>query len=165
MQIYGLQGIAGFSSPEELHELAYYGIQPGESRALGGIANLGWRLDPKLQLNLRAAGQVAFNELTNDMGFSLGSDVGLRLPGSIVSGDTGWLSDRRAELDVLAKANQCPATGAVFGVGGVETTRAGVTYEDTIGAAGVLVRWLHGNTGRWNWVEISSTRQQCRHLG
>ena len=38
-------------------------------------------------------GQVAFNELTSDMGFGLGSDVGLRgLPGTLISGDNGWLS-------------------------------------------------------------------------
>ena len=34
-------------------------------------------MQPNLQLNLRASGQVAFNELTSDMGFGLGSDVGL----------------------------------------------------------------------------------------
>jgi len=156
-QIYGLQGIAGFSSTDELHDLAYYGIQPGEARALGGIASLGWRLDPRLQLNLRAAGQVAFNELTSDMGFSLGSDVGLRgLPGSIVSGDTGWLST--AELNWTFWQRQTNALQLVpfFGVGGVKTTRAGVTYEDTIGAAGVLVRWLHGK--HWS-VELGWSDQ------
>lgn len=151
-QVYGLQGIAGFSSPEELHDLAYYGIQPGESRALGGIASLGWRLDPSLQLNLRAAGQVAFNELTSDMGFALGSDVGLKgLPGTLVSGDTGWLST--AELNWTFWEQQSNALQLVpfIGIGGIETTRASVSFEDTIGTGGVLLRWLHGK----NWsVEL-----------
>jgi len=156
VQIYGLQGIAGFSSPEELHELAYYGIQPGESRALGGIANLGWRLDPKLQLNLRAAGQVAFNELTNDMGFTLGSDVGLRgLPGSLVSGDTGWLSTAELNWTFWQRRDNALQLVPFFGVGGVKTTRASVSLDDTIGAGGVLVRWLHGK--HWSvelgWVD------------
>ena len=155
-QIYGLQGIAGFSSPEELHDLAYYGIQPGESRALGGIASLGWRLDPKLQLNLRAAGQVAFNELTSDMGFSLGSDVGLRgLPGSLVSGDTGWLSTAELNWTFWQEGSNALQLVPFFGVGGVETTRATMSFEDTIGAGGVLVRWLHGK--HWSvemgWID------------
>ena len=42
-----------------------------------------------------------------------------------------------------------------FGVGGVKTTRASVSFEDTIGAGGVLVRWLHGQ--HWSvelgWVD------------
>ena len=155
VQIYGLQGIAGFSSPEELHELAYYGIQPGESRALGGIANLGWRLDPKRQLNLRAAGQVAFNELTNDMGFTLGSDVGLRgLPGSLVSGDTGWLSTAELNWTFWQRRDNALQLVPFFGVGGVKTTRASVSLDDTIGAGGVLVRWLHGK--HWS-VELAGS--------
>ena len=151
-----MQGIAGFSSPEELHDLAYYGIKPGESRALGGIASLGWRLDPKLQLNLRAAGQVAFNELTSDMGFTLGSDVGIRgLPGSLVSGDTGWLSTAELNWTFWQRRNNALQLVPFFGVGGVKTTRASVSFEDTIGAGGVLVRWLHGQ--HWSvelgWVD------------
>ena len=155
-QIYGLQGIAGFSSPEELHDLAYYGIKPGESRALGGIASLGWRLDPKLQLNLRAAGQVAFNELTSDMGFTLGSDVGLKgLPGSLVSGDTGWLSTAELNWAFWQRGTNALQLVPFLGVGGVETKRATLSFEDTIGAGGVLLRWLHGK--HWSvelgWVD------------
>ena len=155
-QIYGLQGLAGFSSSEELQDLAYYGIQPGEARALGGIASLSWRLDPKLQLNLRAAGQVALNELTSDMGFSLGSDVGLRgLPGSLVSGDNGWLST--AELSWTFWQQRINALQMVpfFGVGGIETTRDGLVFKDTIGAGGVMLRWLHGKhwTVELGWID------------
>ena len=155
-QIYGLQGIAGFSSSEDLQDMAYYGIQPGESRALGGIASMSWRLDPKLHLNLRAAGQVALNELTSDMGFSLGSDVGLRgLPGSLASGDTGWLSNAELSWTFWQKRINALQMVPFFGVGGVKTTRASVTLEDTIGAGGVLLRWLHGK--HWSvelgWID------------
>ncbi len=155
-QIYGLQGIAGFSSPDELHDLAYYGVQPGESRALGGIASLGWRLDPKLQLNLRAAGQVAFNELTSDMGFSLGSDVGIRgLPGSLVSGDTGCLGTAELNWTFWQQGTNALQLVPFIGMGRVATKRASVRFEDTIGAGGVLVRWLHGK--HWSvelgWVD------------
>ena len=181
-QIFGLQGIAGFSSPEELHDLAYYGIQPGESRALGGIASLGWRLDPKLQLNLRAAGQVAFNELTSDMGFSLGSDVGLRgLPGTLVSGDSGWLTSAELNWTFWQRRNNALQLVPFWGVGGVETTRASVSFDDTVGAGGVLLRWLAGkhwsvelgwvkqfdtnnNAGMWNhWLLGSGAYSKVRY--
>ena len=115
-----------------------------------------WPLDPSLQLNLRAAGQVAFNELTSDMGFALGSDVGLKgLPGTLVSGDTGWLST--AELNWTFWEQQSNALQLVpfIGVGGIETTRASVSFEDTIGTGGVLLRWLHGR--HWSvelgWID------------
>ena len=68
-QVYGLQGLAGFSSADELSNLAFFGVNLGESRALGGIITNGWTLSRTLQLSLRAAGQIAFNELTNDWGF------------------------------------------------------------------------------------------------
>ena len=155
--LYGLQGIAGISTDDQLKDLNFFDVSPGEARALGGVVSTTSALTPTLGLNLRAAGQVAFNELTSDMGFSLGSDVGLRgLPGSIVSGDTGWLST--AELNWTFWQRQTNALQLVpfFGVGGVETTRAGVTYEDTIGAAGVLVRWLHGK--HWS-VELGWSDQ------
>ena len=181
-QIFGLQGIAGFSSPEELHDLAYYGIQPGESRALGGIASLGWSLDPKLQLNLRAAGQVAFNELTSDMGFSLGSDVGLRgLPGTLVSGDSGWLTSAELNWTFWQRRSNALQLVPFWGVGGIETTRASVSFDDTIGAGGVLLRWLAGkhwsvelgwvkqfdadnNAGMWNhWLLGSGAYSKVRY--
>ena len=181
-QIYGLQGVAGLSSLEELHDLAYYGIKPGESRALGGIASLGWRLDRKLQLNLRAAGQVAFNELTSDMGFNLGSDVGLRgLPGSLVSGDTGWLNTAELNWTFWQQGTNALQLVPFFGVGGVETKRADVSFGDTIGAGGVLLRWLHGkhwsvelgwvdqfhaanNAGIWNdWLLGSGVYSKVRY--
>ena len=144
-QMYWLQGIASFTSEEDLEDLSFFGIHPDQSRALGGIASLGWRMASDLQLNLRAAGQVAFNELTNDMGFSLGSDVGLKgLPGSLISGDTGWLSTAELNWSFWQQENNTLQLVPFFGIGGVQTTRGAVSFQDTIGTGGLLLRWLHG---------------------
>ena len=155
-QIYGLQGIAGLSTQTQLEDFSFFGIQPGEARALGGVASLGWTMQPNLQLNLRASGQVAFNELTSDMGFGLGSDVGLRgLPGTLISGDNGWLST--GELNWTFWQNSTNALQLVpfMGIGGIQTTRDSVTLDDTIGTGGLLLRWLRGR--HWSvevgWVD------------
>ena len=181
-QIYFLQGIAGFSSQEELNDLSFYGIDPGESRALGGITTLGWRMAPSLQFNLRAAGQVALNELTSDMGFSLGSDVGLKgLPGTLVSGDNGWLGTAELNWSFWQKNNNTFQLVPFFGMGGIQTSRASVSFDDTIGTGGILLRWLHGrhwsaelgwtdqfhdnnNTGVWNeWLLGSGAYGKLRY--
>ena len=144
-QAYWLQGIAGFSSEEQLKDLSFYGIHPDQSRALGGITSLGWRMASNLQLNWRAAGQVAFNQLTNDMGFSLGSDVGLKgLPGTLISGDTGWLSSAELNWSFWQQHNNTFQLVPFFGIGGIQTTRDTVSFNDTIGSGGILLRWLHG---------------------
>ena len=181
-QIYFLQGIAGFSSQEELNELSFFGIDPGESRALGGITTLGWRMAPSLQFNLRAAGQVALNELTSDMGFSLGSDVGLKgLPGTLVSGDNGWLGTAELNWSFWQKDNNTFQLVPFFGMGGIQTSRSSVSFDDTIGTGGILLRWLHGrhwsaelgwtdqfhdnnNTGVWNeWLLGSGAYGKLRY--
>ncbi|KZR86066.1 hypothetical protein MITS9509_03426 [Synechococcus sp. MIT S9509] len=181
-QMYWLQGLSGFSSAEQLKDLAYFGINPDQSRALGGITSLGWRLAPNLQLNWRAAGQVAFNELTNDMGFSLGSDVGLRgLPGTLISGDTGWLSSAELNWSFWQNQNNTLQLVPFFGMGGIQTNRDSLSFNDTIGTGGVLLRWLHGrhwsislgwtdqfnddnNIGLWNdWLLGSGVYGKLRY--
>ena len=181
-QIYFLQGIAGISSQQELNDLSFYGIDPGESRALGGITSLSWSMSPSLQLKLRAAGQVAFNELTSDMGFSLGSDVGLKgLPGTLVSGDTGWLGTAELNWSLWQNKNNTLQLVPFFGMGGIQTTRSSVSFDDTIGTGGILLRWLHGrhwsaelgwtdqfhdnnNTGVWNeWLLGSGAYGKLRY--
>ena len=181
-QIYFLQGIAGISSQQELNDLSFYGIDPGESRALGGITSLSWSMSPSLQFKLRAAGQVAFNELTSDMGFSLGSDVGLKgLPGTLVSGDTGWLGTAELNWSLWQNNNNTLQLVPFFGMGGIQTTRSSVSFDDTIGTGGILLRWLHGrhwsaelgwtdqfhdnnNTGVWNeWLLGSGAYGKLRY--
>ena len=155
-QIYGLQGIAGFSNEQQLEDFSFFGIQPGESRALGGIASLGWNVKPNLQLNLRASGQLALNELTSGMGFALGSDVGLRgLPGTLISGDNGWLSTGELNWTFWQDSNHALQFVPFIGMGGIQTTRDSVTLDDTIGTGGLLLRWLQGK--HWSvevgWVD------------
>ncbi len=155
-QLYGLQGIAGFSSSDELENLAFFGINPGESRALGTVLSAGWSLTPSLQLSLRAAGQVAFNELTNDMGFSLGSDTGLKgLPGTLISGDSGWLGSSELAWTFWQKQKNALQLSPFIGMGSVSTRRSTVTLTDTIGSGGILLRWLNGL--RWSvelgWID------------
>lgn len=181
-QIYGLQGIAGFSSPDELDNLAFFGINPGESRALGGIINNSWTLSPRVQVSLRAAGQIAFNELTNDMGFSLGSDTGLRgLPGTLISGDSGWLGSSELAWTFWQKQQNALQLVPFIGMGGISTTRDSLTLSDTIGSGGLLLRWLNGlhwsmelgwidqfndgdNTGLWNdWLLGSGLYGKVRY--
>ena len=155
-QIYGLQGIAGFSNEKQLEDFSFFGIQPGESRALGGIASLGWNVKPNLQLNLRASGQLALNELTSGMGFALGSDVGLRgLPGTLISGDNGWLSTGELNWTFWQNSDHALQLVPFIGMGGIQTTRESVTLDDTIGTGGLLLRWLQGK--HWSvevgWVD------------
>ena len=156
-QMYWLQGIASLTSEEDLKNLSFFGIDPDQSRALGGIASMGWRMASNVRLNLRAAGQVAFNELTNDMGFSIGSDVGLKgLPGTLISGDTGWLSTAEFNWSFWQQQNNTLQLVPFFGLGGVQTTRNMVSFHDTIGTGGLLLRWLHGR--HWS-LELGWTDQ------
>ena len=142
-QMYGLQGIAGLSSQAQLEDFSLFGIHPGEARALGGVASMGWTIKPNLQFNLRASGQVALNELTSDMGFGLGSDVGLRgLPGTLISGDNGWLSTGELNWTFWQNSNQALQLVPFLGMGGIQTTRDSMTLNDTIGTGGLLLRWL-----------------------
>ena len=155
--LYGLQGIAGISTDDQLKDLNFFGVSPGEARALGGILSTTSALTPTLGLNLRASGQVAFNELPNSLGFSIGSDTGLKgLPGTLLSGDNGWLG--AAELSWTFWNNQHHALqlSPFLGIGGISTTRGDFTFDDTIGAGGIVLRWLQGN----NWtVELGWTDQ------
>lgn len=89
MALKGLQ----VSAQKMLSNLAFFGVDPGESRALSGITSNGCSLNKTMQLLLRTAGQISFNELTIYMEFSLSSDTGLRgLPRTLISGDNGWLA-------------------------------------------------------------------------
>jgi hemolysin activation/secretion protein len=143
--IYGLQGIAGISTSAQLASLASVGIDPGQSRALGGLVSVAWALSDRLQLNGRVAGQFAFNELTNDMGFALGSDVGLKgLPGTFISGDNGYLWTTELVYTVWRNSQQAVQLVPFAGYGGISYQRSGSWTSDTVGSAGALVRWLAG---------------------
>lgn len=143
--IYGLQGIAGLTKDQHLQNLSFYDVKPGEARALGSFSSLGWMISPSVTLNLNAAGQWAFAPLTNSMGFSLGSDTGLRgLPGSLISGDKGWLGTTELSWTFWRNRNQALQLVPFIGMGGIESTRHNITINDTIGSGGLLARWIAG---------------------
>ena len=155
--LYGLQGIGAFSTAAQLQELNFLGIVPNQSRAIGSQLATFWQLAPRWQLELRAAGQLAFAPLTNPMGFSLGSDNGLRgLPGQVVSGDSGLLGS--AELAWLLWRGTRDALQLVpfMGAGRVWTEVPGATFSESAGAGGVLLRWSRGRHGE---LELGWVRQ------
>jgi hypothetical protein len=85
------------------------------------------------------------------MGFSLGSDVGLiGLPGSIASGDSGWLAVGELIWSVWKNDKQQLQLIPYIGKGGIHTELSGVTFEDRVGAAGLIARYTQD---RWQ-VEL-----------
>jgi hemolysin activation/secretion protein len=142
---YGLQGVAGLSTPEQRQILGYFGIDPGQSRALGLQVSGSWRPARRWQLTLQAAAQQALTPLTSAMGISLGSDNGLRgLPGQVISGDSGLLGETELSWSAwrsgMAEIQLVPFIGA----GRVSTSLQEGTLSGDVGAGGVLVRWLQG---------------------
>jgi hemolysin activation/secretion protein len=155
--LYGLQGIGAWSTSTQRQELHFLGIDADQARAFGGQLGASWWLAPRWQLNLRGAGQLAFNPLTNPMGFSLGSDNGLRgLPGQVVSGDSGLLGS--IDLAWLFWRGRQDALQLVpfIGDGQVWTQVPGATLSETAGAGGVLLRWTRGRHGE---VELGWVKQ------
>ena len=121
--LYGLQGIASFSGDDALQELSFYGIDVGRARALGGEISLLWPLSPSWLLQLRGAGQGAFAPLTSPMGFSLGSDNGLRgLPGQVISGDSGLLGSGELSWSFWRRGRHDLQLVPFLGAGWVHTT-------------------------------------------
>ncbi len=145
--IYGLQGIAAFSGDDALRELqAFAGIDVGRARALGGEIALAWPLAPRWLLQLRAAGQGAFTPLTNPMGFSLGSDNGLRgLPSQVISGDSGLLGSGELSWAFWRQGSQELQLVPFLGAGWVHTTLPYGLDTASVGAGGLLLRWLGGH--------------------
>ena len=155
--LYGLQGIGALSTAAQRRELAFLGIVPNEARAMGSQLALSWQLAPRWQLDLRAAGQLAFTPLTNPMGFSLGSDNGLRgLPGQVASGDSGLLG--ALDLAWLFWRGPKDALQLVpfIGSGSIWTQVPGATLNESAGAGGLLLRWTRGQHGV---LEVGWVRQ------
>ena len=156
---YFLQGFPGLTNDEHLHNLDRLGIDVGEARAMGGLANLTLLAAPNVIFNLRGAGQVAFSSLPSSMGFSLGSDVGLiGLPGSIASGDSGWLAIGELIWTVWKNDKQQLQLIPYVGKGGIHTEIDDVTFDDQVGSGGLIARYTHG---RWQvelgWVNTFET--------
>ena len=149
--LYCLQGLAGVTKGSHRHNLKLQGTDIGEARAIGGLLDVSWLITPKLVWTGRAAGQHAFAPLPSSMTFSLGSDVGLRgLPGSLVSGDSGWLASTELVWTAWEKDKQALQLVPFIGMGGIHTD----VLDDSIGSGGLLGRYVNG---RWQfelgWVD------------
>ena len=155
--LYGLQGIGALSTTEQRQELDFLGIVPSQSRAVGAQLTSSWLLAPRWQLNLRAAGQLALNPLTNPMGFSLGSDSGLRgLPGQVVSGDSGLLGATELAWLLWRAPKDAIQLVPFIGAGKVWIQVPGATLTESAGATGLLLRWTRGRHGE---LELGWVRQ------
>jgi len=142
---YGLQGVAGLSTAEQLQILSFYGIEPGSSRALGLQFSGSWRPARRWQLILQGAAQQALNPLTGAMGISLGSDNGLRgLPGQVISGDSGLLGETELSWSAWQHGQAEIQLVPFLGAGLVSSNLQEGAISGDIGAGGVLVRWLQG---------------------
>jgi hemolysin activation/secretion protein len=154
--LYALQGIGALSTTEQRQELDFLGIVPSQSRAVGAQLTSSWLLAPRWQLNLRAAGQLAVTPLTNPMGFSLGSDSGLRgLPGQVVSGDSGLLGATELAWLLWRAPNDAIQLVPFIGAGKVWIQVPGATLTESAGATGLLLRWTRGRHGELElgWVK------------
>ena len=145
---YVLAGIPAFTSAEQQQEWRSAGVNPSNAYAIGALLSAAWAPSPRLQFSGRLAGQWALNPLLPSMQFTLGSDVGLRgLPGQLISGDNGWLAVSEAAWSFWQSRSDTLQLVPFIGAGGISSTLNDVTFSDTVGSGGVLVRWL---TGR-NW--------------
>jgi hemolysin activation/secretion protein len=148
--VYLLQGISGLSDSSHLNSLASIGINPGSARAYGGSFNLAALILPRLQFNLRGAGQIAEIPLPAEMGFTLGSDTGLRgLPGQLITGDSGYLATAELAWSLWQKGKQAVQLVPFIGYGNVSSNRTvldqSLNFSDGIGSGGLLARWIASN--------------------
>lgn len=170
--VYGLQGANGFSPQNQLNSLSNLGVIPGQSTALGAAAGLAASLSPTATLSLRGAGQIALNPLIADMGFTIGSDTGIRgLPGQTISGDSGYLGSAEFAWSIWRRGSTIVQLVPFVGYGGVNrirTVRGAVrvatptreVFNNGIGAGGVLVRLLAAA----NWQVEVGWVSQIDHL-
>jgi hemolysin activation/secretion protein len=157
---YLLQGVTAATPAVQRQQLAEAGIAVGAATAIGGFLSGSWSVAPGWQVNLRTAAQLAFAPLTSSMQFTLGSDVGLRgLPGQLISGDSGWLASTEVAWTFWNGKSSALQLVPFIGAGGIRTNFNGGSFGDTVGAGGVLVRWLASNnwTVELGWAQPFST--------
>ena len=157
---YLLQGVTAATPAVQRQQLAEAGIAVGAATAIGGFLSGSWSVAPRWQVNLRTAAQLAFAPLTSSMQFTLGSDVGLRgLPGQLISGDSGWLASTEVAWTFWNGKSSALQLVPFIGAGGIRTNFNGGSFGDTVGAGGLLVRWLASNnwTVEMGWAQPFST--------
>jgi hemolysin activation/secretion protein len=155
--LYALQAIPALTPEQQRQELQFLGINLNRAHAIGSQASLSWGLAPRLSLQARIAGQAALQPLPNPMGFSLGSDTGLRgLPGQVISGDSGLLGSLELSCLLWSSPQQAVQIVPFLGAGNVWTEIPGATLSDSIGAGGLLLRWTLSSQGQ---VELGWVKQ------
>ena len=158
--IYGMQGINGISEDFQRADFAEDGIIPGEARAVGAKGNLAWTIKKGVGLNLGMSGQIAMNPLFNSMTFGLGSNAGIKgLPGSLTSGDSGWLGTSELVLTTWQKNKKAFQVVPFIGAGGVHTDLKGVKTKDAVGAGGIIARFIQPQVVmEVGWVDSFNTK-------
>jgi hemolysin activation/secretion protein len=79
------------------------------------------------------------------MGFSLGSDNGLRgLPGQVISGDSGLLGSAELSWALWRRGNEELQLVPFLGAGWVSSATLNGMSSGSVGAGGLLLRWLSG---------------------
>jgi hemolysin activation/secretion protein len=158
--LYGLQAIGALTPEQQRQEMEFLGVDLSRARAIGSQLSLAWSLAPRWLLELRIAGQAALEPLPDSMGFSLGSDAGLRgLPGQVISGDSGLLGSVELSRLVWSTKRQSLQLVPFLGAGNVWTDVPGASLRDGIGAGGLLLRWSRGSHGvlELGWVKQFQT--------
>ena len=158
--IYGMQGISGISEDFQRADFEEDGIIPGEARAVGAKGNLAWTIKKGVGLNLGMSGQIAMNPLFNSMTFGLGSNAGIKgLPGSLTSGDSGWLGTSELVLTAWQKNKKAFQVVPFIGAGGVHTDLKGVKTKDAVGAGGIIARFIQPQVVmEVGWVDSFNTK-------
>jgi hemolysin activation/secretion protein len=162
--LYGLQAVDALTPERQRQEMEFLGIDVSQARAIGSQVSLAWSLAPRWLLELRLAGQAALRPLPSSMGFSLGSDAGLRgLPGQVISGDSGVLGSVELSRLVWSTKRQSLQVVPFLGAGNVWTEVPGATLSDAIGAGGLLLRWSRGSHGllELGWVKQFQTETRA----
>jgi hemolysin activation/secretion protein len=155
--LYGLQSVHALTPEQQRQELAFLGINLSRASAIGSQWSLAWSPAPRWWLHVRTAGQLALHPLPHPMGFSLGSDNGLRgLPGQAISGDSGVLGSAELAWQFWRGERQSLQAVPFFGAGHVWTELPGTSLSDSIGAGGLLLRWTHG---RHHVLELGWVKQ------
>ena len=143
--LYFLQGVEGITKNSHRQNFNLQGVDIGEARAIGGLLDVFLMLTPNLSFSGRAAGQHALSPLPSSMSFSVGSDMGLRgFPGSLVSGDNGWLGVAELAWTAWSDGQQAVQVVPFIGIGGIRTNVLDVVFEDNIGSGGIIARYIKG---------------------
>ena len=159
--LYGLQGVNGFSPENQLNSMGRLGIVPSQASAVGATVAVASGLTANTSILLRVAGQIALNPLIPDMGFTVGSDTGIRgLPGQTLSGDSGYLGSVEIAWSIWRRKSTTLQLVPFLGYGGVNSVRSRqgqvFVFDNGIGAGGVIARLLAGA----NWqFELGWVRQ------